>query len=268
MKNDELVAICKERHIRGYSGKKKTELIILIEDAERENVSGGHIVKSGPRCSVCRREGHNSTKKKPCTLEPLAPVDPVTPDALRKRYILFLNFEKAQIALDKEYEYTTRRNGLPEHISENIIKNIIQNYLGDLSCSWGCLVGDLYSNKYFVIECKSFTSDGPTSFGPNQKWNTIYFLDAREWLMDRFVLWEIPLPNTHEIWKNIKVNKGKSARGGKGKTKDEQGEEGRRPRINWERLYPQIQEHCTKVYDGTFEGIFIPPEAKGQSCQQ
>jgi hypothetical protein len=76
----------------------------------------------------------------------------------------------------------------------------------------------------------------------------IYFLDAREWLTDRLVLWEISLPNTHEIWKNIQVKKGQ--------TKDEQGEEGRRPRINWDGLYPQIQEHCKKVYEGNFEGIF------------
>jgi hypothetical protein len=63
------------------------------------------------------------------------------------------------------------------------------------------------------------------------------------------------LPNTHDIWKNIKVKEGQT-KGEKGKTKGEQGEEGRRPRINWEGLYPQIKEHCKKVYEGTFEGIF------------
>jgi hypothetical protein len=196
-------------------------------------------------CGVCRREGHSNTKKKPCTLQPH---DPVTPEALRKRYVRLLEFEKANIAQDKEDGYKTRRLGLPEHISENIIKNIIQNHLGDPSCTWGCAVGDLYSTKSKVIECKSFTSEGPTSFGPTQPWNVIYFLDARGWLTDALVLWEICLPNTHEIWKNIKVKEGQ--------TKDEQGEEGRRPRINWDGLYPQIQEHCKKVYEGTFEGIF------------
>ena len=196
-------------------------------------------------CSVCRGNDHSNSKKNPCTLQP---PDPVTPEALRKRYALLLDFVKANIALDKEYAYDTRHDGLPEHISENIVKFVIRNHLGDPSCTWGCVVGDLYSTKSKVIECKSFTSNGPTSFGPKQAWNMIYFLDAREWLTDRLVLWEISLPNTHEIWKNIQVKKGQ--------TKDEQGEEGRRPRINWDGLYPQIQEHCKKVYEGNFEGIF------------
>jgi hypothetical protein len=59
----------------------------------------------------------------------------VTPEALRKRYVRLLEFEKANIAQDKEDGYKTRRLGLPEHISENIIKFVIQNHLGDPSCN-------------------------------------------------------------------------------------------------------------------------------------
>jgi hypothetical protein len=201
-------------------------------------------------CSHCRRDGHTNSKKKPCTLEPLVPKDPVTPEALRTRYNRLREFENAEIADDKKFGYDTRRNGLPEHISENVIKEVIKNHLGDRSCTWMCNGGDLYSNESKVIECKSFTSKGPTSFGPKQKWNVIYFLDARDWLDDKLIVWQINLPNTHDVWKNIKVKESQ--------TKEDQADEGRRPRINWNGLYPQISEHCTKVYEGTFEGIFIP----------
>ena len=67
---------------------------------------------------------------------------------------------------------------------------------------------------------------------------------------DKLIVWQINLPNTHDVWKNIKVRESQ--------TKEDQADEGRRPRINWDGLYPQISEHCTKVYDGTFEGIFTP----------
>jgi hypothetical protein len=199
-------------------------------------------------CSHCRGDGHKNSKKKPCTREPLVPTDPVTPVALRARYNRLLDFEKAEIDDDKTYGYKTRRYGLPEHISENIIKFVIINHLSDISCTWGCAVGDLYSNKLKTIECKSFTSEGPTSFGPKQKWDVIYFLDARGWLDDKLIVWQINLPNDHDIWENIEV--------GASQTKGGQGDEGRRPRINWSALYPQIEGHCTKVYEGTFEGIF------------
>lgn len=211
-------------------------------------------------CSHCHREGHTNSKKKPCTQEPLASPDPVTPEILRTRYNRLREFEMAEIKDDENFGYKTRRNGLPDHISENIIKFVIHNNLNDSSCTWGCKVGDLYSDKSKIIECKSLTSDGPTSFGPKQKWNVIYFLDAREWLDDKLVIWQCSLPNTDDVWKNIEVKKGQ--------TKAEQGDAGRRPRINWDSLYSQISEHCNIVYEGTFEGIFIKPSTKAPSARR
>jgi hypothetical protein len=37
---------------------------------------------------------------------------------------------------------------------------------------------------------------------------------------------------------------------------------GVRPRITWDMLYPQIESHCNKVYEGSFEDIFILDEIK------
>jgi hypothetical protein len=199
--------------------------------------------------AICTKMGIKELSKKTNDqlIQMIKSADP-SEEALMARFTLLKNCVVGNIALDREYGYQTRRQGLPEHISENIVKFIIRNYLKDKTCTWACAVGDLSSAVIKIIETKSFTSDGPTSFGPKQKWDAIYFLDARGWLTDKFILWEIRLANTHDIWKKIKVKKNQ--------TKDEQSEEGRRPRISWDALYPQIKDHCTKVYEGTFEGIF------------
>ena len=200
---------------------------------------------AGGLCAPCYKTDQGSAKPKKIEMPP---PDRVTREALTERYLRLKAFEEAEIAADAKYGYKTRRLGLPEHISENMIKFIIHNHLADMTCTWATKVGDLQSDVLKTIECKSFTSDGPTSFGPKQKWDHIFFLDAREWLVDRIVVWQIAVPNTDDLWKSIKVNKKQS--------KADQSDESRRPRINWEALYPQVKDHCKKVYEGTFEGIF------------
>lgn len=174
-------------------------------------------------------------------------LDPVTREALCERYNHHKQYEMKNIEMDKRYGYKTRRHGLPEDISENIIKFVIRNKCGDKKVVWS-LTGDLNSGKR-LLECKSFISNGPISFGPDQKWDEIYFLDARDWLDNRLVIYLVCLPSEHSIWKNIKVSKTDS--------KSSQSNDGRRPRINWERLYPQIAEHCQKIFEGAFEDIFV-----------
>ena len=173
----------------------------------------------------------------------------VTSDALRRRYQSWKRCEEENIDMDREFGYKTRRDGLREHISENIVKFILLNHLG-IKATWECKVGDLFSNEEGITECKSFTSDGPTSFGPKQKWDVIYFLDARKWLEDEFVLYRVPYSNTHPIWTNMPVSKSQ--------TKADQADENRRPRANWKILSDYLGENCKVVYSGSFEGIFTP----------
>ncbi len=112
--------------------------------------------------------------------------------------------------------------------------------------------GDLYSPKYVgksQPEVKSFTSDGPCQFGPDKKFGVLYFLDLRQWINDHIVLWRVNLTHDSPEFRNIKMNKTQ--------TLSEQCDEGRRPHIAWEKMYPQIQEHCVKIYDGNFENIFV-----------
>ena len=151
-----------------------------------------------------------------------------------------------------------RHQNTPEDITENIVKFIIRKYENDNSCVW-CkgvdekhgLTGDLYSNKYdkiAPIEVKSFTSSGPSQFGPDKKFGVLYFLDLRKWLDNEIVLWKVNLNYQSNEFKNIKVNKSQ--------TMGEQLLERRRPHISWDNIYPQISEFCEKIYEGTFENIF------------
>jgi len=182
-------------------------------------------------------------------------MDNYTPDILKQRFTTFKEYTMSlQTIIDLGVK--ARRPNFPEDMSENIIKFIIQNKLDDKSSSWNC-DGDLISEKEGIQECKCFTSAGPSSFSPKSKWDVIYFLDATNWQDDKFILYRVALKATSDEWKNIKVNKTT--------TFNSQCKQGRRPRINWKYLKPQIEDFCSVVYEGTFEGIFTPP-AKEESA--
>jgi hypothetical protein len=222
-------------------------------------------------CTICKESGHNKTTckaDKPKDTKPKAIKEtnttetPDTYDAetLKECYELHKNYVKGRIAIRTRTKLPIRLPNMPEDISENIVKFILHNHpdkYQDKTSRWTksldkknakATSGDLFSEKEGTQECKCFTSDGPPSFGPNEKWDVIYFLDARAWLEDKFVLWRIPLTNTSPEWKAIKMNKNQ--------TNEEQSAQGRRPRITWDSLYPQIQTHCAKIFEGTFEQIF------------
>lgn len=184
--------------------------------------------------------------------------DKYTEDILRSRYINFKNMYISDEELIKN-GLQIRHQNTPEDITENITKFIIRNYENDNSCIW-CkgidkkhgITGDLYSNKYdkiSPIEVKSFTSNGPSQFGPDKKFSVLYFLDLRQWLNDRIILWKVNLSNQSDEFNSIKINKEQ--------TMKDQFLQGRRPHISWDKLYPQIKDFCEKIYEGTFDDIFI-----------
>lgn len=172
--------------------------------------------------------------------------DGYTESVLREQYNLHKTYVKSRMESGKRLNIKFRLPSLPEDISENIVKFIIHKN-GDTTSTWDCK-GDLYSSVEGKQECKCFTSDGPPSFTPTSEWDVIYFLDARRWLDDKFTLYKVSLKRTSDEWKAIKVSKSQ--------TFDDQCQQGRRPRITWESLYPQISAHCEKIYDGVFDGIF------------
>ena len=183
--------------------------------------------------------------------------DKYTSDVLRIRYNMYHDTYTSTAEIRNTTGLPIRHQNPPEDVTENIVKFIIQNYDNDPSCKWAKglkLKGDLYSVKYkSPPEVKAFTSDGPSQFGPTKKFGVLYFLDMRHWINDILTLWRVNLTNESNDWKNIKMNKTE--------THEDQCDAGRRPHISWDKIYPQISDHCVKVYEGSFEGIFTPSVA-------
>lgn len=179
-------------------------------------------------------------------------IDTYTKDLLIEQYNLHKSYIISRINTTIKTGVKVRMSAIPEDISENIIKNIIHNKLNDKTSKWDCKSGDLFSNIDGIQECKCFTSDEPLSFTPTSEWDVLFFLDARKWLNNNFILYKVALKRTSTQWKNIKVNKTQ--------TFEDQIKQKRRPRINWENLKKQLDNNYTKIYEGSFEDIFIPLE--------
>lgn len=217
----QLIEMCKERSIKGYSGKNKDQLLQMIK----------------PKIStvIHMTETNDMT-------------DTYTKELLKEQYALHKSYVNGRIETTQKIGVKVRFPSIPEDISENIVKQIIHK-LHDKTSTWDCKKGDLHSKKEGKQEVKCFTSNGPCSFTPTSNWDILYFLDARNWLTDKFILYRIPLKRTSTEWKNIKVNKTQ--------TFEDQSKQGRRPRISWDSLQPQIINNCNKIYEGNFEDIFI-----------
>ena len=179
-------------------------------------------------------------------------VDKYSQQILIQRYNMFIEWHKKTQEIIDTTGLPIRHQNLSEDISENIIKFIIINYDNDISCKWSKAInknGDLCSDKYTMIEVKSFTSCGPTSFGPRKKFDVLYFLDMRKHTQECIILWRLNLSSESAEWKNLKMSKKQ--------TIEDQCHEGRRPRIGWDCIYSQLQKFCSKVYEGSFANIFI-----------
>jgi hypothetical protein len=111
------------------------------------------------------------------------------------------NFNKLKEINKKLSNKKCRNENFPSHISENIAKFAIYKKYGIMP-NWDTEKGDLVILEK-QIEVKGFMSDGPSSFGPTENWNWIYFVDAKDFLKKNFKIYEIKLSNKNNIWKNI-----------------------------------------------------------------
>jgi len=176
-----------------------------------------------------------------------------TDDCLKEQYNLHTTYARGRKDSSNKQNLKLRQASLPEDISENMVKKILHTQNIDNTSTRDTKKGDLHSQKEGIQECKCFTSNGPISFTPSSDWDVLYFLDARNWLKnDTFILFRVPLSKTSTEMKNIQISKKQ--------TFEDQAKQGRRPRITWNKLYPLIESHCSKVYEGTFDDIFIPLE--------
>jgi hypothetical protein len=206
---------------------------------------------------VPRARAAKKTKEEQAA-EKLDRPDLYTADILRRRYRRFKEDHDELQDIIQETGLPIRHANPPEDITENIAKFVMQRHDNDPSCKWAKAIelkGDLCSKKFpieFPPEVKAFTSDGPSSFGPKKKFGAIYFVNMVDLIQhDKLIVWKVNLTNESFEWKNVKMSKTQLF--------NDQCEEGRRPHISWSTLYPQISEHCVKIYEGTFEGIFVVP---------
>lgn len=155
------------------------------------------------------------------------------------KYISDLNFNKTiNMLMSKKKR---RNENFPSDISENIAKFAIYKKYGIMP-SWDTDKGDLIYNKK-RFEVKGFISDGPSSFGPKEMWDVLYFVDAIDILNKNFKVYEIKLSNTSEIFRNIKFNNKE--------TFDQIATIGKRPRAEFHtQIKPQIDNYCQLIFDG------------------
>jgi hypothetical protein len=75
---------------------------------------------------------------------------------------------------------------------------------------WDTDKGDLSININGIfrtlLEVKGFMSSGPTSFGPNECWDKIYFVDAHDCKNKNFKVYEVKLSNKNKIFRQIKIS--------------------------------------------------------------
>lgn len=136
-----------------------------------------------------------------------------------------------------------RCQNFPSEISENLVRLILQNKY-NTKCLWTKKSsGDLMMDSK-RIEIKAFsTKNTPTSFGPMERWDILYFIDCTKYAKNKFKIYEITLSNTCNEWKNIVLNKNNETYYDHCKAK-------RRPRASFTNIRKQIGKRCVKIYDG------------------
>lgn len=142
-----------------------------------------------------------------------------------------------------------RNVNFPSEISENIVKFAMFNKYGVMP-NWNTRTGDLIIDKFGInkcIEIKAFSSTGPSSFGPTEKWDWIYFVDARNVANNKFVVYELKLSNKSVQWQNLKINRSE--------TYHDQCQDGKRPRLEFSKIKNQLADHFQVIFDGTLQQL-------------
>lgn len=138
-----------------------------------------------------------------------------------------------------------RNENFPSEISENLVKFCKVKQIGIMG-TWDTKSGDLVlMNK--KIEIKGFSSTGPSSFGPIESWDWIYFVDCVDHLNKNFKIYEIKMSNNNNSWKNIKVNSTQ--------TVHDQCVQKRRPRLHFKSIQKQLGAHCKLIFNGNISEL-------------
>lgn len=170
----------------------------------------------------------------------------MTMEVVRKRLELYTMYHQDTCQwnayLDKK---KIRHMNFPSEISENIVKFVFF-HIYKIMPTWNTLSGDLEFLGQ-MIEVKAFSSHAPTTFGPYEKWNMIFFLDATEFQKQTFRLYECRIANTDPLWQNLLVNRYQ--------TYADQCMQGRRPRILFSKIHQQLGNKCRLIFEGTLDEL-------------
>jgi hypothetical protein len=176
--------------------------------------------------------------------------DNMTPNLLNyllKQYIQYIiTIEKINEKLTKK---KCRNPNFPSEVSENICKFAIYRKY-KIMPNWDTNTGDLELLQK-KIEVKGFMSDGPSSFGPTEKWNYIYFVDCRDYKNKNFKVFEIKLANTDLRWRLIRLTKENNY----GQIADNN-KRGQLRACFYNVFKPQLKEHCKLIFDGSLNELF------------
>ena len=184
-------------------------------------------------------------RKNACVLK-----DCMTKDLLETIIDKYIDYYKFIDSVNQQLnKKKCRHENLPSHISENICKFAIAKKYKMMPC-WDTLKGDLqlYTKQ---LEVKGFISDGPSSFGPNESWERIYFVDAKDILQLKFKVYEMQLANNSEIWRSVQMSS-KNTYG----TIADANKRGLLRASFYKVFYPQLKTHCKLIFDGHFSELF------------
>ena len=173
-------------------------------------------------------------------------------------------YNKLNILLNNFIDYTKKINKLnkllihkkirmpnfPSEISENVAKFAIFNKY-KIMPSWDNKNGDLIIRNKWInkkFEVKAFSSSGPTSFGPTENWDYIYFVNAKKYKQKYFKIYELKLSNNDKQFYNIKINKNE--------TYYKQCKNKRRPRLCFKEIKIQLKNHIKLIFKGKINKLF------------
>jgi len=197
------------------------------------------------------------------------PRDHYTPSILCRRVLSWKRDIEEITQLNRELcsedssHKTIRNNPTPSDISENIVKfTFYVNY--GVWLNWNGK-GDLhlpfeiceptrrgYRTKKIVlrqIEVKALISDGPSSFGPTESWDWIYFVDMRKFMTENiFSVYECRQSNTSPLIRTMSLKNN-------GETFETQAMMGRRPRDTFDNIRTHLGDECKLVFSGSLEEL-------------
>jgi hypothetical protein len=172
-------------------------------------------------------------------------LDGITTKDLEELIDAYISLNKKYKEINKKLVKKIRRVNLPENISEKIVQLALYHKYGFYTTTQKS-GGDIFIGN-IKLEVKGFISNGPTSFGPTEKWERIYFVDAKNIEEKMVKIYEFKYSNDSPEWINIKMNSKE--------TYGEQCIQGRRPRIKFDEI-KYIPHQC--IFDGKICDLSLP----------